>query len=192
MRKRNYTECNNVVHVMYDLRPNIEKAMSIARVIGYIAAVGSIIGCLVGALAGLGLSFTALSPLVIGGAVGAVFPALLAFVAIGARYCFRNEINELKKEEGFVEKRVIAALMPLFIPMTVISIATGVGLAAATNAVLLGIFATWWAIAVGAGIGAIALLAGSLLEYIMPDKYVVGPRVTQTEQKNGSVIDPTS
>jgi hypothetical protein len=58
---------------------------------------------------------------------------------------------------------------------------------------------------VGAGIGAIALLAGittavivtekfagSLLEYIMPDKYVVGPRVTQTEQKNGSVIDPTS
>jgi hypothetical protein len=67
MRKRNYTEYNNVVDVMYDLRPNIEKAMkekdmSIARVIGYIAAVGSIIGCLVGALAGLGLSFTVLSP----------------------------------------------------------------------------------------------------------------------------------
>jgi hypothetical protein len=210
MRKSNYTEYNNVVDVMYDLRPNIEKAMkekdmSIARVIGYIAAVGSIIVCLVGALAGLGLSFTVLSPLVIGGAVGAVFPALLAFVAIGARYCFRNEINELKKEEVFVEKRVIAALMPLFIPMTVISIATGVGLAAATNAVLPDIFATWWAIAVGAGVGAIALLAGittsvivtekfagSLLEYIMPDKYVVGPSVTQTEQKNGSVIDPTS
>jgi len=43
----------------------------------------------------------------------------------------------LKKEEGLVEKRVIAALMPLFIPMTVISIATGVGLAAATNAFFL-------------------------------------------------------
>lgn len=48
-------------------------------------------------------------------------------------------------EKGFVEKRAIAALMPLFIPMTVISIATGVVLAAATNAVLPGIFATWWA-----------------------------------------------
>lgn len=61
-------------------------------------AVGAIVGvAAIGALAGLGLSFTALSPLVIGGAVGAVFPALLAFVAIGARYYLRNEINEWKK-----------------------------------------------------------------------------------------------
>ncbi|GFY65294.1 uncharacterized protein TNIN_37961 [Trichonephila inaurata madagascariensis] len=140
---------------MYDLRPNIEKAMkekdmSIARAIEYIAAVGSIIGCLVGALAGLGLSFTALSPLVIGGVVGAVFPALLALVAIGLRCYYRNEINEEKRKEGIVEKRVIAALMPLFIPMTVASIATGVGFAAIANAVLPGIFATWWSVAAGA------------------------------------------
>ncbi|WP_250295191.1 hypothetical protein [Wolbachia endosymbiont of Oedothorax gibbosus] len=124
MRKRNYTGgFDDIVDRIYDFRPNIEKAMkekdtSIARAIGYIAAVSSIIGCLVGAPAGLGLSFTALSPLVIGGAVGAVFPALLALLAIGARYYLRNDINELKKKVGFVEKRVIAALMPFFIPMT--------------------------------------------------------------------------
>lgn len=209
MRKRNYTgELDDIVDCIYDFRSN--KAMkgkdtSIARTMEYIAAVGSIIGCLVGALAGLGLSFTALSPLVIGEVVGAVFPALLALLAIGARYYLRNSINEWKKEEGFMEKRIIAALMPLFIPMTVISIATGVGLAAAVNAVLPGIFATWWSVAAGAGIGAIALLAeittavivtekfaGNLLEYIIPDKYVVEPRVTQTKQKNGPAIDPTS
>lgn len=127
MRKRNYTKgLDDIVDCIYDFRPNIEKAMkekdtSIARAIGYIAAVSSIIGCLVGAPAGLGLSFTALSPLVIGGAVGAVFPALLALLSIGIRYYLRNNINKSKKEIGIVEKRVIAALMLLFIPMTVLA-----------------------------------------------------------------------
>ncbi|GFQ64152.1 putative membrane protein [Trichonephila clavata] len=119
-----------------------------ARII-VLAVVG--VGAVIGALAGLGLSFTALSPLVIGGVVGAVFPALLALVAIGVRYYLRNDINEWKKKEGIVEKRVIAALTPPFLFATIASVATGVGLAAITNAVLPGIFATWWATAAGAG-----------------------------------------
>lgn len=172
----------------YTLNKKIDEAYGLqfcARIaVGAVVGVGAVIG----ALAGLGLSFTALSPLVIGGVVGAVFPALLTFVAIGARYCFRNEINKLKKEEGFVKKRVIAALMPLFIPMTVTNIATGVGLAVIANAVLPGIFATWWAISAGAGIGVIALptgvvtgitvasiFAGSIHECIMPDDCAYGP-----------------
>ncbi|WP_253302333.1 hypothetical protein [Wolbachia endosymbiont of Psylliodes chrysocephala] len=124
--------------------------------------VGAVVGvdAVIGALAGLGLSFTALSPLVIGGVVGAVFPALLALVAIGLRCYYRNEINEEKRKEGIVEKRVIAALTPPFLFAAIASVATRVSLAATANAVLPGVFATWWAIAAGAGIGAIALPTG--------------------------------
>ncbi|MGL9759145.1 MAG: hypothetical protein ACR5LA_10400 [Wolbachia sp.] len=130
-----------------------------------------------------------MSPLVIGGAVGAVFPALLALVAIGARYYLRNDINAWKEQEGIVEKRVIAASMPPLLFATIASVATGVSLAAIAKAVLPGIFATWWAIAAGAGIGAIALptgvvtgvtvalmCAGSIFESSVSEEHVIGPR----------------
>lgn len=107
------------------------------------------------------------------------------------RCYYRNEINEEKRKEGIVEKRVIAALTPPFLFAAIASVATGVSLAATANAVLPGVFATWWSVAVGAGIGAIALptgiitgvtvasmFAGNLFEYIIPDKYVIEPRVT--------------
>lgn len=151
MRKRSYErELNDIVDDIYNLRStikkNLDKDISIARIIGCIAVLGSAIGCLAGAFVGLGLSFTTLSPLVIGGAIGAVLPSLLALVSIGIRYYFCDDINELKKKEGFVEKRVMAALMAFFIPVAVTSIATGVGLAAVTDAAFPGIFATWYSV----------------------------------------------
>jgi hypothetical protein len=47
--------------------------------------------------------------------------------------------------------------MPFFLFGAIVSIATGVCLAAATNVILPGVFTTWWTIAAGAGIGAIAI-----------------------------------
>jgi|GEM_PF-1570954 len=147
------------------------------------------VGAVIGALAGLGLSFTALSPLVAGGIIGAISPALLALVAIGLRYCYRDKVNKWKKEEGIVEKRIIAAFIPPFLFATIASVAVGVGLAATANVVLPGVFATWWAIAAGAGIGALALptgivtgvtvtsmFAGNIFESVISDEYVIGPR----------------
>ncbi|MGL9718440.1 MAG: hypothetical protein ACR5K9_07270 [Wolbachia sp.] len=143
-----------------DINAQIDKSYELqfgARiVVGAIVGVGAVVG----ALAGLGLSFTALSPLVIGGVVGATFPALLALVAVGLRCYYRNEINEEKKREGISEKHVIAAFIPPFLFATIASVATGVSLAATANVVLPGVFATWWAVAVGAGIGALALPTG--------------------------------
>ncbi|MDG7055165.1 MAG: hypothetical protein LJD31_01245 [Wolbachia endosymbiont of Menacanthus eurysternus] len=125
-----------------------------ARVaVGIVVGVGAVIG----ALAGLGLSFTALSPLVIGGVIGV---ASLALLAIGVRFFFRGAINEFKKEKGIAEKDLIAVSAPPFLLAAIASVATGVCIATAANAVLPGVFATWWAIAAGAGIGAIALPTG--------------------------------
>ncbi|MGL9726226.1 MAG: hypothetical protein ACR5KV_06500 [Wolbachia sp.] len=84
-------------------------------------ALGSIIGCLVGVSAGLAASFTVLSPLVIGSVIGVVFPSLLVLVFIGIHCYFCDDINEFKKDEGFVEKRVITALMAFFIPMRLLA-----------------------------------------------------------------------
>ncbi|MGL9718757.1 MAG: hypothetical protein ACR5K9_09100 [Wolbachia sp.] len=182
-RTKNYywPELNKKIDNSYTLQ-------SCARVaVGITVGVGAVIG----ALAGLGLSFTALSPLVAGGIIGAIFPALLALVAIGLRYCYRDEVNKWKKEEGIVEKRIIAASIPPFLFATIASAAAGVGLAATTNVVLPGVFATWWAIAVGAGISALALptgivtgvtvaalFAGSIHESIIPNHLVMGSRTT--------------
>ncbi|WCR58102.1 DUF554 family protein [Wolbachia endosymbiont of Ctenocephalides felis wCfeJ] len=147
------------------------------------------VGTVTGALAGLVPSLTALSPLVIGGVIGAVLPVSLVLVAIGLRCYYHNDINRWKKEEGIVEKRAIAAFMPSFLFGAIASVATGACLAATANAVLPGVFATWWAIAVGAGIGAFALptgiitgavvtsvFAGSIHEFVTSDDYVIGPR----------------
>ncbi|MDR2978014.1 MAG: hypothetical protein LBU56_00985 [Rickettsiales bacterium] len=179
-RKKNYMHgFNELIYYLYD-------AQLTARIV-----VGAIIGvsAAVGALAGLGLSFTTLSPLVIGGVIGATFPALLALAAIGLRRYFHNEINEEKEKKGIVEKRVIATLTLPFLSMAIASVAAGVSLAATANAILPGVFATWWAIAAGAGIGAIALptgivtgvavtsmFIGSLSEYNIPDQHVFGAR----------------
>ncbi|QOD38324.1 hypothetical protein [Candidatus Wolbachia massiliensis] len=153
-------------------------------VVGAIVGVGAVVG----ALAGLGLSFSALSPLAIGGIVGAVFPVSLVLVAIGLRRYYRDKINEFKKEEGIVEKDVIAAFIPPFLFATIASVATGVSLAATANAILPGVFATWWAIAAGAGISALALptgivtgatiasmFTGSIHESVTSNDYVLGP-----------------
>ncbi|MDG7053044.1 MAG: hypothetical protein LKM45_04135 [Wolbachia endosymbiont of Alcedoecus sp.] len=177
MRKRNYGfglngEIDNAYTLQYGARV----------VVGIVVGVGAVIGV----LAGLGFSFTALSPLVIGGVIGV---APLALLAIGLRFFFCDVINAFKKEKGIVEKGIIAALALPFLLATIASVAAGVCIATAANAVLPGVFATWWAIAAGAGIGAItlptgivtgvtaaALFAGSISESVISDEYVTGPR----------------
>ncbi|MGL9762884.1 MAG: hypothetical protein ACR5LB_12440 [Wolbachia sp.] len=101
------------------------------------------VGDVVGALAGLGLSFTALSPLVASEIIGAISPALLALVVIGLRCFYRDKINKLKKEKGIVEKDVIVAFVSPFLLTTIASVAVGVGLAATANVILSGVFAIW-------------------------------------------------
>ncbi|BAO99900.1 hypothetical protein [Wolbachia endosymbiont of Cimex lectularius] len=179
-RKRNYrSKLNKQIDSLYEFQ------LGARIVIGAIVGVGAVVG----ALAGLGLSFTALSPLVAGGIIGAISPALLALVVIGLRCCYRDKINKFKKEKGIVEKDVIVAFVPPFLLATIASVAVGVGLAATANVILPGVFATWWAIAAGAGIGALALptgivtgvtvssmFVGSMYESIVSDEYVIGPR----------------
>ncbi|WP_264376028.1 hypothetical protein [Wolbachia endosymbiont (group B) of Sphaerophoria taeniata] len=73
----------------------------------------------IGALTGLGLSFTALSPLVMGGIIAAIPAALLA--------CKSIYNKKFSKESFFIGACLCAA-----------SFATGVGLAAAATAVFPG------------------------------------------------------
>ena len=70
----------------------------------------------IGALTGLGLSFTALSPLVMGGIIAAVSAALLA-----CKFIYNKKFS---KESFFIGACLCAA-----------SFATGVGLAAAATAI---------------------------------------------------------
>ncbi|MGL9688295.1 MAG: hypothetical protein ACR5K6_00640 [Wolbachia sp.] len=76
------------------------------------------------------------------------------------RCCYRDKINKFKKEKGIVEKDVIVAFVPPFLLATIASVAVGVGSAATANVILPDVFTTWWAMAAGAGIGALALPTG--------------------------------
>lgn len=108
----------------------------------------SVAGAIIGALTGLGLSFTALSPLTIGGIV-AVVPAVLFYA-----YSIYNSTREgiFSKEDLFKYAWLCAA-----------SAAIGVGLAAATTAIFPGaMLGAGSAALTGAVIGAIAPIAGAL------------------------------
>lgn len=94
----------------------------------------------IGALTGLGLSFTALSPLVIGGIVAAVPVILLAAYSICKGECSKKDLF-------------------IFARLCVTSAAIGVGLAAAATAIFPG--AMLGAALAGATIGVIAPIAGS-------------------------------
>jgi len=118
----------------------------------------SVAGAIIGALTGLGLSFTALSPLVIGGVV-AVVPAILFYA-----YSVYNSIREetFSKEDLFTYAWLCAA-----------SAAIGVGLAAALT---------------GAVIGAIAPIAGALATmYIIEpiakkvNEYILSPMIEKVK-----------
>lgn len=99
-----------------------------------------------GALTGLGLSFTALSPLVIGGIVAAVPPILFAACSI---------YDNVKKGE-FSKKDLFEMAV-----VCVAGAAIGVGLAAAATAIFPGAMLGMGSAALtGAAIGVIAPIAG--------------------------------
>ncbi|UPA55245.1 hypothetical protein MWH06_00835 [Wolbachia pipientis] len=113
------------------------------------------VSSVIGALTGLGLSFTALSPLVIGGIVAAV-PAVL-FAA--------SMTYEFSKQDLF--------MMAVFAASAA---AIGVGLAAAATAIFPGAMLGMGSAALtGAAIGAIAPIAG-LSVAVEVGNYVISPR----------------
>lgn len=132
----------------------------------------SVAGAIIGALIGFGLSFTALSPLVIGGVV-AVVPAI-SFYA----YSIYNSTREgtFSKEDLFTYAWLCAA-----------SAAIGVGLAAA--AIFPGAMLGMGPVALtGAVIGAIAPIAGFLAtEHVIApiagkvNEYILSPMIEKVK-----------
>uniref|UniRef100_A0A3B0JER0 Uncharacterized protein n=1 Tax=Wolbachia endosymbiont of Aleurodicus floccissimus TaxID=2152762 RepID=A0A3B0JER0_9RICK len=126
----------------------------------------------IGALTGLGLSFTTLSPLVMGGIVAAIPAALVACIIIYN--------NNFSKKSFFIGACLCAA-----------SFATGVGLAAAATAVFPGaILGMGSAALAGAVIAPIASIAGifitcGILEPIAEkvNEYIISPVVERFSSK---------
>ncbi|WP_353285159.1 hypothetical protein [Wolbachia endosymbiont (group A) of Beris morrisii] len=131
----------------------------------------------IGAFTGLGLSFTALSPLVIGGIVGSITPALIAAfcaVVLLCKFCTKDPIEKDNKEN-----------ILLFVIGTLASAAIGVGLAAAATAIFPGAMLGMESAALaGAIIGVIAPIVGILATQcvIFPiaekvNEYIISPIV---------------
>ncbi|WP_264377204.1 hypothetical protein [Wolbachia endosymbiont (group B) of Ochlodes sylvanus] len=139
-------------------------------VIAYLIALG--IGATIGVLTGLGLSFTALSPLVMGGIVAAI-PALLHFA--------------LCTGERLSQSQFSYAHACLFVA----SAAIGVGLAAAATAISPSIMLGMGSAALaGAIIAPIAVIAGFLVAFgiIEPiaqkvNEYIISPIVERFSSK---------
>ncbi|WP_353278614.1 hypothetical protein [Wolbachia endosymbiont (group B) of Longitarsus flavicornis] len=115
------------------------------------------IGAAIGALTGLALSFTALSPLVMGGIIAAVPAALLACIMIYKK--------NFSKKSFFIGACLCAA-----------SFATGVGLAAAATAVFPGAML---------GMGS-AALAGAVIGVIAPVGSYICNKAYYTTNSSGS------
>ncbi|WP_423349062.1 hypothetical protein [Wolbachia sp. wLmal] len=122
----------------------------------------------IGALTGLGLSFTALSTLVIGGIVAAV-PSILFAACI-----IRGSV-----QEGTFSKKDLFGMAVL----CVASAAIGVGLAAAATAIFPGAMLGMQSLALtGAVIGAIAPIAGCFVTDKV-DNYIISPIVERFSSK---------
>ncbi|WP_341822729.1 hypothetical protein [Wolbachia endosymbiont (group A) of Clivina fossor] len=122
------------------------------------------VASVIGALTGLGLSFTALSPLVIGGIVAAVPVILLAACVICKGKCSKKDLF-------------------LMAVSCVASAAIGVGLAAAATAIFPGAMLGMGSAALtGAAIGVIAPIA----ELFVADKvedYIISPIIEHFSSK---------
>ncbi|WP_264730110.1 hypothetical protein [Wolbachia endosymbiont (group B) of Episyrphus balteatus] len=126
----------------------------------------------IGALTGLGLSFTALSPLVMGGIIAAVSAALLA-----CKFIYNEKFS---KESFFIGACSCAA-----------SFATGVGLAAAATAVFPGAMLGMGSAALaGAVIAPIAVIAGVFVTFCVIEPiaekvndYIISPIVERFSSK---------
>ncbi|WP_264377477.1 MULTISPECIES: hypothetical protein [unclassified Wolbachia] len=137
----------------------------------------------IGALTGLGLSFTALSPLVMGGIVGSIAPALFTALCVGIllyKFCKKDYI---KKDEKY--RLIHCGISALA------SAAIGVGLAAATMAIFPGATLGMGSAALaGAIIAPIAVIAGFLVAFgiIEPiaqkvNEYIISPIVERFSSK---------
>ncbi|MDE5061417.1 MULTISPECIES: hypothetical protein [Wolbachia] len=135
------------------------------------------IASVIGELTGLGLSFTALSPLVIGGIIAAIPVILLAAFLI---------CNSVKKGE-FSKKDLFGSAC-----LCVTSAAIGVGLAAAATAIFPGAMLGLGSAALaGATIGVIAPIAGifatvaTLLAAEKVNEYIISPIVERIFPSKG-------
>ncbi|MDX5495981.1 MAG: hypothetical protein O7198_04880 [Wolbachia endosymbiont of Nomada marshamella] len=126
------------------------------------------VASVIGALTGLGLSFTALSPLVIGGIVAAVPVILLAACSICKGGCSKKDLFS----------------------MAVASAAIGVGLAAAATAIFPGAMLGMGSAALaGATIGVIAPIAG-LFVVEKVDDYIISPIIEHFSSKGNGCESP--
>lgn len=142
------------------------------NVVGWLVVLG--IGATIAALAGLGLSFTALSPLIIAGIVGSIAPALFTALLAGDMLYQSCKGNYIKDEDKglFVSYGVI----------TLASAAIGVGLAAAAMAIFPG---------VTLGMGS-AALAGAIIGGIAPVAAIcaIVATVFAAQKVNDYIISP--
>ncbi|WP_250296349.1 hypothetical protein [Wolbachia endosymbiont of Oedothorax gibbosus] len=122
------------------------------------------LGAVLGGLAGLGLSFTTLSPLVMGGIIGSMLPVLPAVVFIGTS-AFISFLGDKDKDEDFDP----IMFTMYFGTLTALGVGIGVGLAAAATAIFPGAMLGMLPAALtGAAIGAIApIVAGLTMDYII-------------------------
>ncbi|RDD34649.1 hypothetical protein Wcon_01253 [Wolbachia endosymbiont of Cylisticus convexus] len=137
-------------------------------VIGYSATL--VMVATIGALTGLGLSFTGLSPLVMGGIVGSITPALYTALCAGILlygFCKKDSIKKENKDDFF--NAGIATLA---------SAASGVVIAAATMAIFPG---------AGLGMGS-AALAGAVIGVMAPMALIAA--AFAIEKVNDYIISP--
>ncbi|AZU37346.1 hypothetical protein BBB02_01910 [Wolbachia endosymbiont of Bemisia tabaci] len=128
-------------------------------------------GATIGAYAGLKLSFTALSPLIIGGIVGSIAPALFTVMLAENMLCQSCKIKDEEKNLFFS-----------CCVNTLASAAIGVGLAAAAMAIFPG---------VTLGMGS-AALAGAIIGVIVPiaAAYAIVATVFAAQKVNDYIISP--
>ncbi|MFT4327389.1 MAG: hypothetical protein AB3P07_01990 [Wolbachia pipientis] len=135
---------------------------------------------IIGALTGLALSFTTLSPLVMGGIIASVLPALYT--------CMMICDEDFSKKSFFTGACLCAASFP-----------TGVGLAAAIMAIFPGAMLGMVSAALaGAVIAPIALIAGifvtrGIIEPIAEkvNEYIISPVVERFSSKEEECNPPT-
>ena len=116
------------------------------------------VSAVIGAITGFGLSYTALSPLVVGGIVGSIIPALFTTFFIGGllyQFCKGNEIED-DHRNATIGFGIITAL----------SAAAGVGIIVAANAIFPGVTTMGSPALVGAIIGATALTVGTFAAFV--------------------------
>ncbi|MBD0391757.1 hypothetical protein IC220_04790 [Wolbachia endosymbiont of Pentalonia nigronervosa] len=130
----------------------------------------SLEGAIAGSIIGFGLSFTTLSPLVIGGIIGCSFWAGLAVVAVVVGCVLYIKDKKAPSNCG----QVIMGASKLIITASVV----GVALGAVAHSLFPGVMlSTWPAILVGAVIGVTGTVSAALVK-----DYIIDPIVEKVTQ----------